>query len=383
MPVAQPWSVSPDHWVDALAQVARAVAVACGVEAPGWAGSGEPSDTARAIAAGLASGERKAVLLGQSAAQHPAASELLRAATFIAACTGAQVGYLGEGGNSVGAQIVGALPSAGARDARSMLDGGTKGFVLLNVEPGLDFGHTAKALKALSQAATVIALSAYKSAADVDADVLLPIAAFTETSGSYVNAEGRLQTFHGVVKSPGEARPAWKVLRVLGSMLGLPGFEQASSEDVLRDAIPGGQAGIADWLDNAPAPSPTPAWPHDLQVPPPAPGSASAWRIADVPIYATDAIVRRSGPLQATADARVPVAAVGPAMWAELGLVDGDRLEITGVDGTSTVAVSRDASVASGTVRIAAGHPATTTLGPMFGAVRVKRIPAAAAAPAA
>ena len=180
---------------------------------------------AQAIAASLLCGERKAVLLGNAAAQHPQAGGAAGAGQWIAAQTGATVGFLGEAANTVGAQLVGAMPGAGGLNAGQMLAQPLQGLLLLDVEPVLDAADAAAARAALRAAEMVVALTSFKDAAVENADVLLPIAPFTETAGSFVNAEGRAQSFHGVVKPLGETRPAWKVLRVLGNLLGLPGFE--------------------------------------------------------------------------------------------------------------------------------------------------------------
>jgi len=181
--------------------------------------------------------ERKALLLGNAAAQHPQASQLLALAQWIGEHTGASVGYLGEAANTVGAQLLGVLPGAGGLHAGQMLSQGMKALLLLNVEPELDAADAPAARTALQRSGLVVALTAFKDAVVENADVLLPIAPFTETAGSFVNAEGRLQAFTGVVPPLGDTRPAWKVLRVLGNLLGLSGFEQDNAEQVRTEAI--------------------------------------------------------------------------------------------------------------------------------------------------
>jgi NADH-quinone oxidoreductase subunit G len=378
MPVAQQWSLPPDQWADGLAQVAVAVARAAQIDPPGsdlvGGRAAVVSPEADRVAQALLSGERKAVLLGNAAVQHPQASLLQALAEWIGNATGASVGCMGDAGNSVGAQAVGAMPGAGALSAVDMVQGSLKALVLLNVEPALDFGAGAAALRGLGKAHTVIALTPFKTAADVDADVLLPITPFTETAGSFVNAEGRLQSFHGVVKPKGEARPGWKVLRVLGSMLGLPGFEFASSDEVLKEAFPSGQASVNERLDNA-RPLTLVQTYSTAAGPGPASGSVALQRIAHVPIYDTDAAVRRSPALQATADSRHMVAHVAAGTWRELGLLPGDRVEVTGDDGVAVLPAVLDPTVAAGVVRVPAGRKATASVGPMFGRVRLSRVP--------
>ena len=279
------------QWVMALAGVAAAVAEAQGVAAPV---SATPSEADRAIAKSLMGGEDKAILLGNAAAHHEKASSLLALAQWIGEHTGATVGYLGEAANSVGAQLVRAVPGQGGQNASQMLRGGLKAAVLLGVEPGLD---SAAGGQGLVGAEMVVTLSAFKTNMDVS-DVLLPIAPFTETSGSFVNTEGRLQSFHAVVRPLGDARPAWKVLRVLGNLLGLSGFDADSSQAVLASALPGVRVGeVVDSarLSNAVASA------IDTQ--------AATLEPCVAPIYQLDGLVRRASSLQLTADARAGVAA--------------------------------------------------------------------------
>jgi NADH-quinone oxidoreductase subunit G len=278
-------------WVMALSGVAAAVAEAQGVAAPV---SATPTETDRAIAKSLLGGEHKAILLGNAAAHHEKASSLLALAQWIGEHTGATVGYLGEAANSVGAQLVRAVPGQGGQNASQMLRGGLKVAVLLGVEPGLD---SAAGGQGLVGAEMVVTLSAFKTNMDVS-DVLLPIAPFTETSGSFVNTEGRLQSFHAVVRPLGEARPAWKVLRVLGNLLGLGGFDADSSQAVLAAALPGVRVGeVVDsaCLSNAVSVN------IDTQ--------RATLEPCVAPIYQLDGLVRRASSLQLTADARAGVAA--------------------------------------------------------------------------
>jgi NADH-quinone oxidoreductase subunit G len=359
LPVAARLTAAPTGWVGALAAIAAALAESGGGAAP-IAATVTPE--ARAIAASLASGDRKAVLLGNAAAQHPQAGALLALAQWIGGRTGASVGYLGEAANSVGAQLVGALPGAGGLDAGRMLSPGVlKAALLLNVEPALDAADAATAAAALEAAPMVVALTPFRSAGEGVADVMLPIAPFTETSGTFVNAEGRVQGFRGVVKPLGQARPAWKVLRVLGNMLGIEGFDFETSEDVCAQAL-GDRSAIAARLGSAStAPMVDPAPADGLQ------------RIADVPIYCTDGLVRRAPALQATADARPPVVGLPPALWSQLGLAPGAKVRVTQGGAGAVLDARPDASLAGNTVRVAAGHPHTAALGPMFGPIVVEK----------
>ncbi len=274
------------HWVAALAGIANAVGAETGVLAPVAA---DVSDAARAVAKSLLGGEHKAILLGNAAAHHAQASSLLSLANWIGQQTGATVGYLTEAANTVGAQLVNALPGQDGLNAGQMLSGALKAAILLNTEPAFDSAAGAAGLKG---AGMVVTLSPFKANLDIS-DVLLPIAPFTETSGSFVNAEGRLQSFHSVVRPLGDTRPAWKVLRVLGNLLGLPGFDADSSQSVLAAALPGVTSG--DVVDAARLSNAGAAF-IDMNLVPGEPCVAS--------IYQLDPLVRRASSLQLTADGR-------------------------------------------------------------------------------
>jgi len=280
MPVHTVYQASASVWVQALADVAAAVAQAKGVLPLVVGNATQPQ--ALAIAQSLLSGERKAVLLGNAAANHPQASGLLALANWIGEHTGASVGFLGEAANTVGAQLVGALPSNGGLNAAQMSQAGAlKAVLLLNTEPHADSAHGAEGVATSDM---VVTLSPFKTNLDIS-DVLLPISPFTETAGTFVNTEGRAQSFHGVVRPLGETRPGWKVLRVLGTMLGLPGFAYETIEEVRAAALP---TDIASRLSNA-------STAYVEVAPAAAPVTAS--------IYQLDGLVRRAPSLQATADA--------------------------------------------------------------------------------
>ena len=360
MPLAAQITAAPGDWPQALADVAACIASARGVDAP--ATGRTDSDAAQAVARSLMSGERKAVLLGNAAAQHPQAATLLALARWIAAQTGASVGYLTADANTVGAQLVAALPGPGGMNAGQMLGQPMKALLLLDVEPELDAADPSAAQAALAGSGLVVALTSFQDAAVANADVLLPIAPFTETAGSFVNAEGRLQAFHGVVKPAGDSRPAWKVLRVLGNLLGLPGFDHESAEAVRAEAL-GDPATLAARLDNG--------GPDEFQIAGDAPGGLQ--RLADVPIYSTDPLVRHAVSLQRSADAMPPMAGLPPALWQSLGLQPGDRVRVSQGQAQAVLPARLEPTLAAHTVRVPAGHAHTAALGPMFGAIGVEK----------
>jgi NADH-quinone oxidoreductase subunit G len=359
IPLAQRVTVAPSAWVQALADVAVAVANQQGIDIPV---NGTATDAAKAIAASLLSGQSKAILLGNAAAQHPQAASLQALANWLGEQTGAKVGFLSESANTVGAQLVGAQPQQGGLNAAQMLNGKSlKAVVLLGVEPEFDSANPAAAVAAVQAAEMVVSLSSFQTAASAYADVILPIAAFTETSGTFVNAEGRVQSFHGSVKPLGDARPAWKVLRVLGTMLGLQGFDFETSEEVKARAL-GDLAAVPATLNNATSAAITVT------------GSTGGLeRLADLPIYSADALVRRSPALQATADGKAPVASLPQALWAELGLSEGAQVKVSQDGGSAVLSAVLDASLPANVVRVPAGHALTSTLGAAFGAIRVEK----------
>jgi len=314
-----------------------------------------PSELVAALpsfAGALAGGKNAAILLGNFAQQHPQAAALHAAAQALADQTGARLGFLGEAANSVGGYLAG-FPANGGLEAALAKDA----FLLLNVEPQYDMADPQGAMAAIGRARFTVNLTMFRT--DLG-DVQLPIAPFTETAGTFVNTEGRVQSFHAAVRPQGEARPAWKVLRVLGAMLGLPGFEYASIEEVRQACLAGRDIGalLSNRIEGAPAAAA--AAPAGLQ------------RIADVPIYFADPLVRRAPSLQKTRDARPPQAWMNSRLMRSLGAQEGARLRVRQGEGEAVLSAALDERLPDGCVRIAAGHPATARLGPMFGPVALE-----------
>jgi NADH-quinone oxidoreductase subunit G len=302
----------------------------------------------------LKGGKNAAVLLGNFAQQHPQAAQIHAAAQAL----GVKVGFLGEAANAVGGYLAG-LPAGG--NVNDVLK--KRNLVLLNVEPELDMADPVAARKALDAANFVVSLTPYRTGLDY-ADVLLPIAPFTETAGTFVNTEGRVQSFTSTVHPLGDARPGWKVLRVLGSLLGRQDFGFDTVEQV-RAACLGGKD-VASLLSNR----------ISLEV-----GQTDKpqgiQRIADVPIYFADPLVRRSPPLQKTRDARPPRAWMNAKLLAQLNLSPGQPVL---VNGSVKLMADLDDRLPDDCVRIAAAHPSTAAVGPMFGAVTLARAVAEKAA---
>ena len=299
----------------------------------------------------LKTGKNAAILLGNFAHQHPQAAQLHAAAQ----ATGIKIGFLGEAANSVGGYVAGLPAGGGLPEALEK-----KALLLVNIDPRLDCADS----QAVKGAKFVVNLSVFKSEAG---DVLLPMAPFTETPGTFVNAEGRVQSFHAAVRPLGEARPGWKVLRVLGTMLGLPGFEFENAAEVKAACLAGRD--IAALLSNG------------ISAVKAASGTAQGiQRIADVPIYFADPLARRSPPLQKTRDAQAPRAWMNKNMFAQLGLASGDKVRIFQGNGEAALYAELDQKLPDNCVRVAAGHPATAALGAMFGTVTLEKVTAQQAA---
>ncbi|ANJ71880.1 NADH-quinone oxidoreductase subunit NuoG [Ralstonia insidiosa] len=360
---------APSQWLSLLSQVAVAVAAAKSVARPNGTDGVEAGDVAKRIAESLASGERKAVFLGNAAVAHPQFSQLHALAQWVAQQTGATLGFLTEAANTVGGYIAGALPQGDGLDAAAMLAHPRRAYVLLGAEPEFDTANPAQARAALDQADTVVVLAPFASRAALEyADVLLPTAPFTETSGTFVNCEGLPQSFSGVVRGLGDSRPAWKVLRVLGNLLNLSGFDYDTSEVVRNEVL---AKPVTDRLSNT----------TTAQIAAPAAAAAGIERLADVPIYHADPIVRRAGSLQLTAAARAAVRAGLPAdLFAQLGLANGDAVRVTQGPGSVVLPAVLDKSLASGVIRVSAATEVSAQLGAMFGAVSVEKVESSALA---
>ncbi|MDR5854799.1 NADH-quinone oxidoreductase subunit NuoG [Caballeronia sp. LZ062] len=364
IPTAHRLVAAPSAWLDQLAGIAAAVSEARGVALPDAFAGREVSAAAKDVAASLSAGEKRVVLLGNVAVQHPDFAQIQAAAQWIADNTGATLGFLTEGANSVGGYLVDALPGEGGLDARAVFEQPRKGYVLLNAEPELDAANPAQAVAALKAAEMVVVMSPFKHGMEY-ADVLLPIAPFTETSGTFVNAEGTAQSFNGVVRALGDTRPGWKVLRVLGTMLGLPGFEFDTAEEVRVAAL--GKGDLTARLSNKTTVAAKRAS-SSISV------KGGFERLADVPIYHADPLVRRAPSLHLTAAARdANVAGLPTTLFDKLGLKDGDAVRIKQGDLSVVMPAVRDANLAETVVRVSAATAAGAALGGLFGELVVEK----------
>lgn len=359
LPVTARLTLAPSELARGLAEVALALAQIKQAAVPAEFASVTPGEDAQRIAASLASGSNAAVLMGNLAVSAPNASTLAANGRAIAGLSGAKFGFLTAGGNTVGGYLAGAVPGRGGKTAAQMLAEPLKAYVVLHAEPALDADNGPQALAALRGAQFAVALTAYRSSAEEWADVMLPVAPFTETSGTFVNAAGVAQSFKGTVAPYGQTRPAWKVLRVLGNVLHLAGFEDETSEAVRDAALAGGVEGRLSNDIKAAIGLGQPA--------------GALERLADVPIYRSDAIVRRSEPLQAHVASRAPKARMNGRTLAALGLEAGAKVRVSSAQGSVELEAALDEAVADNAVRVAAAFAQTAALGGAFGQISVER----------
>jgi NADH-quinone oxidoreductase subunit G len=310
-------------------------------------------------------------MLGAMAQSHPDYALLYSLAASLAEATGAKLSVVPAAANSVGAQLAGAVPhlEAGGKpaqraglDALDMLRLPRRGYLLLGVEPGMDFYNGALSQTALQSADTVIAISAYRSPElEACCDILLPMAIFSETFGTYVNAEGSWQQSRGAVKPQGEARPAWKILRVLGNLLNQPGFDYVDPNEI-SDELSALCEAVS--LDNKITKG---------AILEPKLGSDGLQRGGDTPLYASDPLVRRATALQQTKDAGEAVIRLHPNEAERQGLNTAENALINQNGYQATLPVALDESIPEGCVWISTGLNKTAMLGQPFGEVTVEK----------
>ena len=348
--------VRPDQLVEGVLAVLKAACEISKQSAPAHIALADVqvSESARAIATSLIGKSGSAILLGNLAAHHPRYAALYATAAALAELTGAKLGVMSEAANTVGAQLI------GAETGDNVFAAPKKAYVLLNTEVQFDCHHAAEALAAIKTADFVVALNPFADGVSDYADVILPIAPFTETSGTYVNMEGRAQSFNGVVRPLGETRPGWKVLRVLGNILALSGFDYETSEAIRDEALAGD---IAPRLSNAPkAPVSVAAQPVSGLV-----------RLGEIPLYQLDALTRRAPALQASADAHVPTLRANAATLSALALKAGEMASAAQGNGKALLCVEENSGLPDHVIHIAGGHTLTTGLGGLFAPVTVAR----------
>ena len=379
-PVAEKLICSPVNMVVELAGVMKAIVTKTGQAEPDGLKSlladVVVTNAHENIAEQLVKGDNSSVLLGPQAINHPDLSSLRALANSIAQMSNSRVGYLSEAGNSSGAWISGVLPHRGAGveaiasvglNALDMFKKPLKAYILFDLEPEVDSVDPHTALNALIDAEFVVVLSPFNSSRyQKYANVLLPIAPFTETAGTFVNAEGQWQSFTGVTVPFGESRPAWKVLRVLGNLFSCEGFDYVSSEEILTE--------LRDKCTNIKADNAMP-WrcPKRLTGSANVPGN-KAVRIAEMQPYAWDSLQRRAAALQSTPDAYEAAIRLNEKTAKRFGVADGDRATVSQNTAKVVLPVIVDNLVADDSVLIHAGLEETAGLSADLVEIEIARV---------
>jgi len=374
IPIAEKLIVNPRLYTSMLAGIAKALLSISGQKAPdgfeSFSANVEVSSSQQQIAQNLLHGKQSSVLLGPQAMNHPDFSSIRQLASLVARLSNSKIGYLPEAGNSIGAWIAGAVPhrinngqapDQQGLDVMAMLNKRLPGYLLLNVEPEYDTATPKLAMQSISNAEFVVAMSCYISDSIKEyAKVILPVAPFTETSGTFVNAEAAWQSFEGAVAPLGDARPAWKVLRVLGNLFGAEGFDFIESSEILRE--------IKSQSDVTAGDNALP-WrcPKNLEMP----NNNELTRISEIQMYCGDNIQRRAKALQSTFDADIAAIRINSRLAEQLGLTDGVNAIAKQNGSQVTLPIIVDDLVSDNSVLIYGGLPASAQLDASFTPVTV------------
>ena len=372
-PLTESLVSAPAEMSTNLAAIIKALLSLSGKTAPGGLASllenVTVQDTHREVAQHLFNADKASILMGNQAMNQSEFAILRALANVIADLAGARFGYLSEGANTAGACLAGSLPHRGlagetvsnpGKHAYAMIDEGLGAYVLLGVEPEYDCANSGRALAAMNDADFVVCLTSFVSDTMRDyADVILPISVFAETAGTFVNAEGKWQSYQGAVQPLGDARPAWKVLRVLGNLFELEGFDYVSVDEV-RSEIESATASLVV--------STTSEWrcPTSLST-----GSNGLMRVGHLPLYAVDSLVRRSEPLQATRDTIMAAAYINSKTASQQGLSANQEVRVVQAQYSNKLPVVIDEGVPDECVFIPAGVKDSQTLGDAYGSVEL------------
>jgi NADH-quinone oxidoreductase subunit G len=361
----------PNEMVTCLAAVAKAAGVKASGSVKALLSAAKVDEFAKQVAGELKEAEASVVMLGGLAQAHPDYSLLYVLAERVAQATKSTLSIVPAAANSVGAQLIGAIPhlqnggkpvESKGLNQQSMLRLPRRGYFLMGLEPGLDFWNGPLSISALQSADTVVAMSAFRSPElEACADIILPMALFTETSGTYVNAEGRWQQSRGAVRPLGESRPGWKILRVLGNLLDQAGFEYPESQQI-HDEI---RALCTDaQLDNHQA---GPDFLEQLL------SAATLQRAGDTPLYACDPLVRRATALQQTKDAGTDALRLNSTEAKRLGLELVEQVMVKQNGNQVELPLQLDENIPSGCVWVSTGLKHSSLLGQPFGEVTVEK----------
>jgi len=378
------WNLPPQNWLQALAEIAKCADSHGGLssELKSVVEAADSSEDAKLIFNSLKNGQQSSVLFGAYADSHPQASALRALSNFIAQASNSNFGMLARSGNTVGAWLSGVLPHrlpAGesisnkgqslGQNASEMTSQAKRAYVLFNLEPEFDFANSQEVLEAMQAADFVIAFTPYVDEKIQEyADVILPIATFAETDGTFVNAEGRWQSFGKAVSAPQEARSAWKVLRVLANKLGFEDVQYQSSEKI-RDELKQKFENIAES-----ATSEFTSHLSDFNHVNVSADSNTLYRISGSPIYAVDNVVRRAGSLQQAVAGQSNHVAMSANYAKNLGVLNEQVVRVVQGKQESTLPLKIDDSIAENCVWVQRSSEQADSLGEAIAPVEIQRV---------
>jgi NADH-quinone oxidoreductase subunit G len=330
------------------------------------------------------------IILGAIAQNHPQSSLIRTLAKFMETM-GVNVIFMTEGANAAGAWLAGMVPHRGPKgkaldlnndtntklntlDIQSALKAHLRAYIGLNIDPGFDIANPHVATKAMQNAECVAMITSFVNEELLKtADILLPSAVYAETSGTYVNLEGTYQSFKGAVPPKGEARPAWKIFRVLGNLFHAAGFDYESSEDVLEEIkkLETSELNATNAAHYYPEESAKKCNKNnDL-----ASSSDTLTRIGEWPLYRVDDLSRYSAALQKSAPGKESILVRMHPETAAKHQIKGDKVRIQqGELQTTALPFISDERVALGSIYVPCAIPETRGLGNTFGAVSILNV---------
>jgi len=370
MPVISHVTVNLKGMLSCLSGIAKALLALVGKEDKGWVellADVTPKAADQTIAMRLSNARHATLFVGALANNHPQATKLKALTALIARLTNSQLIILPTA-NSTGIALASVLSqdkvktskiaSAGL-DSRQVWQQKLRAYLLLGVEPELDCANPSAALNALQNASLVVSITNYVTDSLLAyADVILPMASFAETSGTFVGVDGQWQSFTGAVTARADSRPGWKILRVLGNLANIKGFDYVSSQDI-RDEV-------CDLFNLQSPPNKSSFIPDSLSV------TTTLMAISEVPMYQTDAVVRRSSPLQQTPEnQRASIARMNSKEAKKHGLSEAKMIKVTQDDNHLNMVFEIDDAIADSCIYIAAGIAQTAIFGASFADVQV------------
>jgi len=373
-PVANKIVVAQQKMLAELAAIAAASFQLSGNSAPSnisaAVSNAAVNDSHKAIAQQLNDAESATVLLGNAVHMYPELSAMRVLAEAIAKETGSVFGYLTDGCNAAGAWLAGAVPHRGTAGVTEEVLAGKNvaeicneklaACLLLNIEPDTDAANAQALMATLNDADFVVSVSSYNSASIKQvADVMLPAASFMESSGTYVNAEGFWQSFKGVVEPKGGSRPAWKILRVLGNLTEVDGFDYLSSDDVKAEVRSQCESiELSNTVNSSTV----------VEV-----NSVSGiYRASDVPMYAIDSVVRRADSLQRTVDAQAMCVRLNTAEAERLGVSSATSVTVKQGDNSMSLDLVIDDTIPDASAWIPSAVEGNDQLGAAFAEVSIE-----------